>query len=174
MRGVMPLCQDDRPPLPRRTVSRDRQVSGLSAPKGWTFGGLPVPCGRCTEIWSLTSTRPFSAPCPGEKGRACALVPAGRVSDVLLLDEPTNDSGPGDIALAGRVYLAVPQPVLFSLHDETLQKKPQTSSSISNRSRKKHECRYTKSRRTGYRVCRGPVRPAPDKQEQVASRRGRL
>lgn len=134
------------------------------------YGGLPVPLWKMhgdMELW--TSTRPFSVLSGGEKVKVRLVRLLAGYPDVLLLDEPTNDLDLETLRWLEEFIRAVPQPVLFVSHDETLLERTANVIVHLEQIKKKHECRYTVER-TGYRAYVEARSARLDKQEQVASR----
>ena len=124
------------------------------------YGGLPVPCGRCTEIWSFGRAHAPFLSCPGAKRSRCAWCvcwPGIRTCCFLTNRRTiwTWRHCAGWKSLSGQCLSRF----CLSLMMKRCWKEPQTSSSISNRSRKTRMPLHGRENRLP-RVCRGPFGPS--------------
>ena len=117
------------------------------------------------ELW--TSERPFSVLSGGEKVKIRLVRLLAEHPDVLLLDEPTNDLDLDTLFWMEGFIRAVPQPVLYVSHDETLLENTANVVVHLEQIKKKNECRCTVEK-TGYRDYVENRLGRLDKQEQVA------
>ncbi len=132
------------------------------------YGDLPMPLWKLhgnMELW--TSERPFSVLSGGEKIKIRLVRLLAEHPDVLLLDEPTNDLDLDTLFWMEGFIRAVPQPVLYVSHDETLLENTSNIVVHLEQIKKKNECRCTVEK-SGYRDYVENRLGRLDKQEQVA------
>ena len=154
-------------------LSQESDVSGEGCAAEYLqgidlYGDLDLPLWKLhtdMELW--TSERPFSVLSGGEKVKVRLVRLLAGHPDVLLLDEPTNDLDLDTLFWLEEFIKAVPQPVLFVSHDETLLERTANVIVHLEQIKKKHECRYTVER-TGYRDYVEARSNRLEKLEQVA------
>ena len=132
------------------------------------YGDLPMPLWKLhgnMELW--TSERPFSVLSGGEKIKIRLVRLLAEHPDVLLLDEPTNDLDLDTLFWMEGFIRAVPQPVLYVSHDETLLENTANVVVHLEQIKKKNECRCTVEK-SGDRDYVENRLGRLDKQEQVA------